>query len=261
MEQVLTQLPFEFNANEHDPEMGGSSLPIGKHLFEITGGEVKATTPKETGDQPGGYVKLNVSIVEGEFAGSQGSFFFNLYSNNDTAKKIAHSRFSALSHCVGVFNVRDTKQLIGKRLYADIGPQKNDPSRTEPKKFFDLGGNLPNKKSAGGQTQQGQTSGFGGAQPQQSQPSQNTPRQGFSGQQSGFGQQPQQNGFGGQQPLSAPQGGFGGQQAQQTQQQSGWGAPGNFGGQQPQNNNLNNSQGNMSPNNMGGFGQGGFGQQ
>ena len=211
------QLIQAFNAQQYDPTQGVGSLPIGKHPVIVESSEVKANKAND-----GGYLQLNLRIIDGPQQGTTGAYRLNLYHSNQQTVEIAHRQLSAICHVIGVFQVTDSSQLHNLPFLIEVGPQKNDPQYTEVKKVFDMNGNEPGKAGAGAPA----------AQPQQQQP------QGGAG----FGQQPQgQNGgaWGGQpqqQPAQQPAGGaaWGGQQqpAQQPAQQQPQGAA--WGGQPAQ---------------------------
>jgi hypothetical protein len=212
------QLIQAFNAQQYDPTQGVGSLPIGKHPVIVESSEVKANKAND-----GGYLQLNLRIIDGPQQGTTGAYRLNLYHSNQQTVEIAHRQLSAICHVIGVFQVTDSSQLHNLPFLIEVGPQKNDPQYTEVKKVFDMNGNEPGKAGAG----------VPAAQPQQQQP------QGGAG----FGQQPQgQNGgaWGGQpqqQPAQQPAGGaaWGGQQqpAQEPAQQPQGAAWGGQPAQQP----------------------------
>jgi hypothetical protein len=204
----MAQLIQPFNANNFDPTQGVGGLPIGKHPVIIQSSEVKATKAND-----GGFLQLDVLILDGPQKGSVGAWRINLYNASQQAVDIANRQMSALSHVTGVFIVQDTVQLHNIPFVIEVGPQKNDPQYTEVKKIYDINGNEPGKAPAGGGAAQPQgQGGFGapaGQQQQQQQPQQQPP--------AGGGWQPPAGGQ--QQDQNPPQ--------QQQQQQP----PANGGGQ------------------------------
>lgn len=191
------QLIQAFNAQQYDPSQGVGSLPIGKHPVIVESSEVKANKAND-----GGYLQLNLRIIDGPQQGTTGAYRLNLYHSNQQTVEIAHRQLSAICHVIGVFQVTDSSQLHNLPFLIEVGPQKKDPQYTEVKKVFDMNGNEPGKAGAGTPA----------AQPQQQQP------QGGAG----FGQQPQQ-------PQGQNGGAWGGQPQQPAQQPAG-AAP--WGGQQ-----------------------------
>lgn len=196
------QLIQAFNAQQYDPTQGVGSLPIGKHPVIVESSEVKANKAND-----GGYLQLNLRIIDGPQQGTTGAYRLNLYHSNQQTVEIAHRQLSAICHVIGVFQVTDSSQLHNLPFLIEVGPQKNDPQYTEVKKVFDMNGNEPGKAGAGAAA----------AQPQQQQP-QGQPNGAWGG--APQGGQPQQPA---QQPVQQPQGGaaWGGQPAQNPAPQGG----------------------------------------
>lgn len=223
------QLIQAFNAQQYDPTQGVGSLPIGKHPVIVESSEVKANKAND-----GGYLQLNLRIIDGPQQGTTGAYRLNLYHSNQQTVEIAHRQLSAICHVIGVFQVTDSSQLHNLPFLIEVGPQKNDPQYTEVKKVFDMNGNEPGKAGAGApaaqpqqQQPQGQPNGAWGGAPQgQQQPAQQPAQQ---PQGAAWGGQPAQN--------PAPQGGqpaWGGQPAQQPAQQQPQGGGWQQGGQPAQ---------------------------
>ena len=201
----MAQLLQAFNAQQFDPTQGGGSLPVGRHPCIIESSEVKANKAND-----GGYLQLNVKLIDGPQTGATGAYRLNLYHSNPQTAEIAHRQLSAICHCVGVFNVQDSSQLHNIPFIIEVGLQKGEEAAqkgyTEVKKVFDINGNEPGKAGQGAPQ----------AQPQQ--------------------QPAAQGGFGQQQPAQQPQqpqgdGAWGGQPAQQPAAQPQGNAP--AWGQQP----------------------------
>ena len=222
----MAQLIQAFNAQQYDPTQGGGNLPVGRHPSIIESSEVKANKAND-----GGYLQLNVKLIDGPQTGTTGAYRLNLYHSNPQTAEIAHRQLSAICHCVGVFNVQDSSQLHNIPFIIEVGLQKGEEAAqkgyTEVKKVFDINGNEPGKAGQGApaaQPQQqpaAQGGGAWGGQPAQqpaAQPQGNAPDWG--------GGQPAQ-----QQPQGAPAGNapaWGQQPAQQpaaqqpAQQAGGW---------------------------------------
>ena len=221
----MAQLIQAFNAQQYDPTQGGGSLPVGRHPVIIESSEVKANKAND-----GGYLQLNLKLIDGPQTGATGAYRLNLYHSNPQTAEIAHRQLSAICHCVGVFNVQDSSQLHNIPFIIEVGLQKGEEAAqkgyTEVKKVFDINGNEPGKAGQGApaaqpQQQPAAQGGFGQQQPAQqpaAQPQGNAPAWG--------GGQPAQ-----QQPQGAPAGNapaWGQQPAQQpaaqqpAQQAGGW---------------------------------------
>ena len=220
----MAQLLQAFNAQQFDPTQGGGSLPVGRHPVIVESSEVKANKAND-----GGYLQLNLKLIDGPQMGTTGAYRLNLYHSNPQTAEIAHRQLSAICHVIGVFNVQDSQQLHNIPFIAEVGLQKGEEAAqkgyTEVKKVFDINGNEPGKAGQGApaaqpQQQPAAQGGFGQQQPAQQpqQPQGNAPAWG--------GGQPAQ-----QQPQGAPAGNapaWGQQPAQQpaaqqpAQQAGGW---------------------------------------
>ena len=221
----MAQLIQAFNAQQYDPTQGGGSLPVGRHPVIIESSEVKANKAND-----GGYLQLNLKLIDGPQMGTTGAYRLNLYHSNPQTAEIAHRQLSAICHVIGVFNVQDSQQLHNIPFIAEVGLQKGEEAAqkgyTEVKKVFDINGNEPGKAGQGApaaqpQQQPAAQGGFGQQQPAQqpaAQPQGNAPAWGDG--------QPAQ-----QQPQGAPAGNapaWGQQPAQQpaaqqpAQQAGGW---------------------------------------
>ncbi len=100
------QLIQAFNAQQYDPTQGVGSLPIGKHPVIVESSEVKANKAND-----GGYLQLNLRIIDGPQQGTTGAYRLNLYHSNQQTVEIAHRQLSAICHVIGVFQVTDSSQL------------------------------------------------------------------------------------------------------------------------------------------------------
>ena len=234
----MAQLIQPFNANNFDPTQGVGGLPIGRHPVIVESSEVKANKAND-----GGYLQLNLKVIDGPQAGTVGAYRVNLYHSNPQTVEIANRQLSAISHVTGVFMIQDSAQLHNIPFIVEVGPQKNDAQYTEVKKVFDINGNEPGKPAQGGGAAQPQNNGgFGGQQQQPNNGQQQQPpaNGGFGGQQ----QQPPANGggaWGGQQGGQQPNNNGGGFQPPAGQQQQpqgggqagGWQQGANAGGAAP----------------------------
>ena len=227
----MAQLIQAFNAQQYDPTQGGGSLPVGRHPVIIESSEVKANKAND-----GGYLQLNLKLIDGPQMGTTGAYRLNLYHSNPQTAEIAHRQLSAICHVIGVFNVQDSQQLHNIPFIIEVGLQKGEEAAqkgyTEVKKVFDINGNEPGKAGQGapaaqpqqqpaaqggfGQQQpaaqpQGNAPAWGGGQPAQQQPqgapAGNAPAWGQQPAQQPAAQQPAQQAGGWQQGGGAPAGG------------------------------------------------------
>ncbi len=212
----MAQLIQAFNAQQYDPSQSVGGLPVGKHPVIVESSEVKANAKND-----GGYLQLNLKIIDGPAAGTTGAYRLNLYHSSQQTVEIAHRQLSAVCHVVGVFNVQDSAQLHNIPFMVEVGLQKGEEAAqkgyTEVKRVFDVHGNEPGKAGQGqapAQPQhapQGQPAAWGapqGQQPAPQQPQGNAPAWGQPPAQQpapaqgapAWGQAPQQP----QQPAQAP---------------------------------------------------------
>ena len=208
----MAQLIQAFNAQQYDPTQGGGSLPVGRHPVIIESSEVKANKAND-----GGYLQLNLKLIDGPQMGTTGAYRLNLYHSNPQTAEIAHRQLSAICHVIGVFNVQDSQQLHNIPFIAEVGLQKGEEAAqkgyTEVKKVFDINGNEPGKAGQGAPAAQpqGNAPAWGGGQPAQQQPQGapacNAPAWGQQPAQQPAAQQPAQQAGGWQQGGGAPAGG------------------------------------------------------
>lgn len=153
MQQAADGIGMSFDATQWEPNQTGGvrSLPIGTHTVIITGGGIKTTN-----DQMSGYLELDVKIVEGPQMNATGVIRYNLYNKSKKAAKIAHEKFSALCHVIGVFRVDFVSQIANKPFKVQVEPQADQPQFTEVVKVFDVNGNEPRQGGAPAQQQQAQ---------------------------------------------------------------------------------------------------------
>lgn len=258
----MAQLMQQFDANQFDPTQSTGGLPIGRHPVIIESSEVKATQAND-----GGYLQLNLKIIDGPQSGTVGAYRLNLYNSNQTAVEIAHRQMSAICHVLGVFNVQDSEQLHNIPFIIEVGPQKNDPQYTEVKKVFDQNGNEPGKAGQGqGNAQvqnQGQQQNQGGnawgGQQNQGQNQQSNQGQNWGGNQQQDQNNNQQGGGNNGGPAWGGNGNGGNDQNQQNQAQGGGNNPAwgnNNQGQDNSNQQQQNNGGGWQQNQGGGNGGG-----
>ena len=203
------QITGTFDANQFEPNQGGSIHPVGRFPFTITNTEIKSNK-----DNTGGYLEVELTTPAG-VAQRRYSLWPPQGDTAEKTKEIAHGQLSALCRAVGRYVIRFEDQaaaLRGGQGMVEIGWQKgNEPSAekpnggyTEPKKFFDSAGNDPaGSNNASSQAQQPQnnqqqppmTNQGGGNWGNQNQPqnNNNNPPQGQQQQSWNNNNQPQQN--------------------------------------------------------------------
>lgn len=235
---MSSQLLQAFDPRSVNPASasGGSQLPVGEHPVVIEKAEVKPTAGND-----GGYLQLDLLVIDGPAKGSRGAWRLNLYNQNAKAVEIAYRQLSALCYAVAFFDLlNDASKLCGKPFIAVVGLQRDkeaaDKGYTEVKGCKDMQGRDPGATGAAPAPQaapQGAPQGFPQQPPQQQQapagwqaPQQQAPQQPAAA--PAWGGPPQ-----GAAPAGAPAWG-GAAPAQQAPAQAwGQGAPAHAPAQQP----------------------------
>ena len=110
-----------FDATTIAPDAGNTSAPIpaGTYLAMITASEMKAT---KAGD--GQFLKLEFTVLDGEFKGRKVFENLNIYNTNAQAQQIAQARLSAICHAVNVLKPMASEQLhnIPLKIIVSIKP-------------------------------------------------------------------------------------------------------------------------------------------
>lgn len=165
------RLQTEFDATKFEPAQGTPQLPVGKHPVVITGSEVKANK-----ENTGGYLQLDLQIIDGPAKGQTGPYRLNLYHSNQQTVEIAHRQLSAICHVIGVYRVQDTQQLHNIPFIAEVALQKDkeaaEKGYTQVVRVYDRNGNEPGKAGEPAQPAQTQQQGWqqqGGQQAGQGQ--------------------------------------------------------------------------------------------
>lgn len=103
-----------------------TGLPVGEHKVMIIGEEPDA---KDRG------LVANFEIVEGDYKGKTGKVWFLTKHENVTTANIAKQNIKRIADATGKA-VSGTSPLKGRVLRVVVGAQKNDPDRTEIKKYL-----------------------------------------------------------------------------------------------------------------------------
>lgn len=127
-----------FDATQYSPDQGGTSHPIGRFPFQISGTDI---TPTKEND---GY-KFEV-----EYSTPAGKIIqrFNLWNKSAQAVEIAHKQLSALCHATGIYKLdMNTKgaALLNARGQIDVRQQQGNTQYTEVGRIYDVNGNEPGK--------------------------------------------------------------------------------------------------------------------
>ncbi len=112
-----------FNADEVEPAKTYDLLPPGKYKVVISESEEKQT---KKGD--GSYLRLTLTVVEGEHEGRKLFDNLNLNNPNDQAAAIARASLSAICRAVGIKTPQHSSELHDIPLIAVV---KVEPPKGE----------------------------------------------------------------------------------------------------------------------------------
>lgn len=111
----MASFAHTFDASTVEPSTGYEVLPAGKYLVQILYSEMRPTR-----DGFGQYLYLELEILEGPYAGRKLFDRLNLVNDNETAVEIARRTLSSICRAVGQMQVKDSEQLHGIPLIADV---------------------------------------------------------------------------------------------------------------------------------------------
>ncbi len=112
-----------FNADEIEPQKAFDLLPPGKYKVVISGSEEKQT---KKGD--GSYLRLTLTVIDGDHEGRKLFDNLNLNNPNDQAAGIARATLSAICRAVGVKTPQASSDLHDIPLVAVV---KVEPAKGE----------------------------------------------------------------------------------------------------------------------------------
>jgi len=110
-----------YDATQHDPTNPFDPVPAGTYTVAITASEMK---PTQAGD--GKFLKLEFTIIDGEYRGRKVWDRLNLSNPNQTAVSIAQSTLSAICHAVNVLQPRDSLELHNLPLTARVTVKRRE---------------------------------------------------------------------------------------------------------------------------------------
>jgi len=111
---------LNFNAANIEPAAPISALPPGRYPVVIS-----KTEMKDTKAGTGQYLQIELTITSGTAANRKLWARLNLVNQNQQAVDIAYRELSAICHAVGVLQVNDSDELLGREMMVDVGIEKN----------------------------------------------------------------------------------------------------------------------------------------
>lgn len=138
--------PQGFSARNVVPAGISSQLPVSPAegwTTIINGAEMVAVKDKPDD----GMLVLNLHIVEGPMAGTEGPYRLNLFSSSEQAAKIAQQQLSALCHVTGKLDAQREEELFNIPFKTIVVPQTGEGKEnyTKVKGVLDINGNQPGK--------------------------------------------------------------------------------------------------------------------
>ena len=112
--------PNGFDATQIDPTVDYEHVPAGRYNVEITDSDMLDNS-KGTGE----YLKLEFTILDGDFAGRKLWTQLNLSNPSARAVEIAEREFSAICHATGKLKVQDSVQLHNIPLEINVKVKNN----------------------------------------------------------------------------------------------------------------------------------------
>lgn len=135
-----------FNADEIEPQKAYDLLPPGRYKCVISGSEEKQT---KKGD--GSYLRLTLTVVDGDHEGRKLFDNLNLNNPNDQAAGIARAALSAICRAVGVKTPQSSSDLHDIPLIAvvKVEPAKGEyEAQNQVKGYEPCGATVPSGKAA-----------------------------------------------------------------------------------------------------------------
>ena len=111
---------LNFDATAIEPAAPISALPPGRYPVAIS-----KTEMKDTKAGTGQYLQIELTITSGTAANRKLWSRLNLVNQNQQAVDIAYRELSAICHAVGVLQVNDSDELLGREMMVDVGIEKN----------------------------------------------------------------------------------------------------------------------------------------
>lgn len=126
----MTQLGGTFDSRQYDDFDGAfDPVPADTYIMHITGSSIESTKKKD-----GKFIKLEFTILEGEYKGRKIWTNLNIVNPNPVAMEIAKKELATLCRATGKLNIADTQELHGIPFQGrvKVTPAKEDwPAKNE----------------------------------------------------------------------------------------------------------------------------------
>jgi hypothetical protein len=120
----MAQLGGTFDSKQHDDFDGAfDPVPADNYVMHITNSSIEATKKKD-----GKFIKLEFTILEGEYKGRKIWTNLNIVNPNPVAMEIAKKELATLCRATGKLNIADTQELHGIPFQGrvKVKPAKDD---------------------------------------------------------------------------------------------------------------------------------------
>lgn len=131
----MAKLLEAFDADQHEEMSDFEPIPVGVYPVQISNSDIVVTKAKD-----GKYIKLEFSVLSGEFKGRKIWTNLNIVNKNPVTVEIANKELTSIVKACGKRKIQDTVELHGipimmtvgiKPASGDFGPQ-NVPKKYEP---------------------------------------------------------------------------------------------------------------------------------
>jgi Protein of unknown function (DUF669) len=123
----MAQLDFDTDGIEPMQPLG--ALPAGTYDFVIADTEIK-----ESKSGRGSYLQVVSNVVGGEMDGRKLFDRFNIQHENKQAEEIGRRQLSALCHAIGLLQVADSDEMLGREFRAEVKIDRNKETGAEGNK-------------------------------------------------------------------------------------------------------------------------------
>ena len=105
-----------FDARAVEPPKSYEPIPANWYKVVVASAEERATKA-----MTGSYIRLELEVIEGEYAGRRVYENLNTENENQTTKDIAIRQFGSLCRAIQTFTLRDLSDLYNKPFMAKVG--------------------------------------------------------------------------------------------------------------------------------------------
>lgn len=134
----MAQLGQAFDSGQHDDMSNFDPIPAGEYVVQVTDSDIHPTKNKD-----GKYIKLEFTVLKGEFKGRKIWTNLNIVNPNPVTVEIAQKELATLCRACGKAVIQDTQQLHGIPIIMKVRivPAKGDyPPKNAPTGYKSMNG-------------------------------------------------------------------------------------------------------------------------